>query len=96
MKNWLTSTLTVAMLLILPLTMTACDRKTEKKETKVINQPTPAPVVHETVINQAPRPPVINETRINETNVNEKNVVNEREQNIHENNNSATVIEKKN
>lgn len=97
MKNWPSAVFTITALLILPLAITGCDRKTEKKETKVINEPAPAPVVHETIINQAPRPPVVNETRINETNINEKNVVNERPPVVRDTTNSSTtIIEKKN
>lgn len=67
MKAWPSALFTAAALLIAPLALTACDQKTDTKETKVIKEPapTPAPVINETRINETK----INESRINETNI---------------------------
>jgi hypothetical protein len=65
MKNLPSTVFMAAVLLVLPLAITACDRKTETKvvkeaapaaapapahETTIINEHTPAPVVHDTTI----------------------------------------------
>ena len=77
MKAWPTALFAAAALLIVPLALTGCDRKTE--ETKVVKEEAPAPVHDTTIIReQAPAAaPVINETRINETKINETRTNNE-------------------
>jgi hypothetical protein len=65
MKNLPSTVFMAAVLLVLPLAITACDRKTETKvvketapaaapapvhETTIINEHAPAPVVHDTVV----------------------------------------------
>jgi hypothetical protein len=68
MTNWPSAVFAAAALLILPLTLTACDRKTETKETKVIQQPAeapaPAPVHETTIINERAPAPVIHDTTV--------------------------------
>jgi hypothetical protein len=57
-----------AVLLVLPLAMTACDRETETKETKITKEAAPAPGHETTVINGRTPAPVIHDTTIiNET-----------------------------
>jgi hypothetical protein len=75
MKTWPSAIFTAAALLILPLAITACDRKAETKETKIIKEaapaaaPVPAQVHETTIINErAPAPVVHDTTVIKETN----------------------------
>jgi hypothetical protein len=70
MKNLPSTVFMAAALLILPQTLTACDRKTETKETKVVKEaapaaaPAPAPVHETTIINERAPAPVIRDTTI--------------------------------
>ena len=79
MKNWPSAVFTAAALLTLPLAFTACDRKTETKETKVIKEPAaapaPAPVHETTIINERAPAPVVHDTTI----------VKETDRTVHEN-----------
>ena len=71
MKNLPSTVFMAAALLVLPLAITACDRKTETKETKVIKEAAPAaapaPVHETTIINEHPAPVIRDTTIIKET-----------------------------
>jgi hypothetical protein len=66
MKTWPSALYTAAALMILPLAITACDRKTETKETKIIKEaaPAPAPVHETTIINERAPAPVVHDTTV--------------------------------
>jgi hypothetical protein len=67
MKNWPSAVFTAAALLIVPLAVSACDRKTETKETKVIKEEpaaAPAPVHETTIINERAPAPVVHDTTV--------------------------------
>ena len=92
MKTWPSTLFTAAALLILPLAVTACDRKADTKETKIIKEaapaaaPAPAPVHETTIINEHPAPVVHDTTVIKE---NDRTVVHDADpdrDNNHDNN----------
>jgi hypothetical protein len=91
MKTWPSTVFMAAALLILPLAVTACDRKTEtKRETKVIQAPAPAaapapaPVHETTIINERAPAPVVHDTTV----IKEENrTVRETDQNHHDQDN---------
>ena len=66
MKTWPSAVFTAAALMILPLAITACDRKTETKETKIVKEAAPsgAPVHETTIINERAPAPVVHDTTI--------------------------------
>jgi hypothetical protein len=68
MKTWPSAIFTAAALMILPLAITACDRKADTKETKIIKEAAPAtapaPVHETTIINERAPAPVIHDTTI--------------------------------
>jgi hypothetical protein len=67
MKTWPPTMLTAAALLILPLAITGCDRKTETKVVKeAAPAAAPAPVHDTTIINEHPAPVIRDTTVIKE------------------------------
>ena len=68
MKAWPSAIFTAAALMILPLAVTACDRKAETKETKIIKEEAPAaapaPVHETTIINERAPAPVVHDTTV--------------------------------
>jgi hypothetical protein len=66
MKTWPSAIFTAAALLILPLAITACDRKADTKETKIIKEAAPAaaPIHETTIINERAPAPVVHDTTV--------------------------------
>ena len=77
MKAWPSTIFTAAALMILPLAVTACDRKAETKETKIIKEEAPAaapaPIHETTIINERSPAPVVHDTTIHDTTVIKEN-----------------------
>jgi hypothetical protein len=75
MKNWPSAAFTAAAVLVLPLAVTACDRKAETKETKIIKEEAPAaaPVHETTIINERAPAPVVHDTTVHDTTVIKEN-----------------------
>jgi hypothetical protein len=71
MKNLPSTVFMAGVLLVLPLAITACDRKTETrvvKEAAPAAAPAPAPVHETTIINEHPAP-VVHDTVVHDTTV---------------------------
>ena len=67
MQTWPSALFTAAALLILPLAITSCDRKTETKVVKeAAPAAAPAPAHETTIINERPAPVVHDTTVIKE------------------------------
>ena len=70
MKNLPSTVFMAAVLLVLPLAITACDRKTETKVVKeAAPAAAPAPVHETTIINEHAPTPVVHDTVVHDTTV---------------------------